>query len=229
MECVIIRVFIDSREQDRINSATEYYTQQGLTVKVAELEVGDFLFSDGNDSVVFEFKTISDYINSINDGRLWNEAINQAENYNHHFVMIFGDLYTRMSELNKSRDYIPMNVEQYIGSISSLNRYTTVLQCYNPAIDEAYFTMMKQAEKCLLKRPIVKKFPRKDKNVCFNYLAYCVYGISGKKAQKIVDELEIKTLEDLLYLNHDKLTAVDGIGEKLAERIINTIQSESYD
>lgn len=224
-----LNLTIDHREHDRVNSAIKFYEEKGVTVKVAELEVGDFLFSDGNDSVVFEFKTISDYINSINDGRLWNEAINQAENYNHHFIMIFGDLYTRMSELNKSRDYIPMNVEQYIGSISSLNRYTTVLQCYNPAIDEAYFTMMKQAEKCLLKRPIVKKFPRKDKNVCFNYLAYCVYGISGKKAQKIVDELEIKTLEDLLYLEHDKLTSVEGIGEKLADRIIDTIQSETYE
>ena len=224
-----LKLTIDHREHDRVNSAIKFYEEKGVTVKVAELEVGDFLFSDGNDSVVFEFKTISDYINSINDGRLWNEAINQAENYNHHFVMVFGDLYTRMSELNKSRDYIPMTVEQYIGSISSLNRYTTVLQCYNPAIDEAYFTMMKQAEKCLLKRPIVKKFPRKDKNVCFNYLAYCVYGISGKKAQKIVDELKIKTLEDLLYLEHDKLTSVEGIGEKLADRIIDTIQSETYE
>lgn len=224
-----LNLTIDHREHDRVDSAIKFYEGKGVTVKVAELEVGDFLFSDGNDSVVFEFKTISDYINSINDGRLWNEAINQAENYNHHFVMIFGDLYTRMSELNKSRDYIPMNVEQYIGSISSLNRYTTVLQCYNPAIDEAYFTMMKQAEKCLLKRPIVKKFPRKDKNVCFNYLAYCVYGISGKKAQSIVNELELSTLEDLLYLEHDKLTSVEGIGEKLADRIIDTIQSETYE
>lgn len=224
-----LTVTIDSREQDRIESATEYYQQQGLTVETVELPVGDYLFTDGTDEVVFEFKTIPDYISSINDGRLWNEAINQAENYNYHFILIHGDLYQRTKEIIKSRDHIPMTIEQYIGSISSLNRYTTVLQCYNPAIDEAYFTMMKQAEKCLLKRPIVKKFPRKDKNVCFNYLAYCVYGISGKKAQSIVNELELSTLEDLLYLGHDKLTSVDGIGKKLADRIIDTIQSETYE
>ena len=229
MECVIIRVFIDSREQDRINSATEYYTQQGLTVKVAELEVGDFLFSNGTEEVIFEFKLIEDFITSIQDGRVFNQAISQSEEFNYHFVLIHGSLYDRTQAIIRSRDYVPMTIEQYIGSISSLNRYTTVLQCYNPAIDEAYFTMMKQAEKCLQNRPIVKKFPRKDKNVCFNYLAYCVYGISGKKAQSIVTELDLHTLEDLLYLDHDKLTAVDGIGEKLAERIINTIQSESYD
>ena len=219
-------VQIDSREKDRIQSASRYYKQQGLEVEVCELEIGDYVFDN---KVCFEMKLIPDFIASIQEGRVFNQAITMAENYDWSFVMLHGDLYQRTKEITKSRDHIPMTIEQYIGSISSLNRYTTVLQCYNPAIDEAYFTMMKQAEKCLLKRPIVKKFPRKDKNVCFNYLAYCVYGISGKKAQKIVDELEIKTLEDLLYLNHDKLTAVDGIGEKLAERIINTIQSESYD
>ena len=219
-------VQIDSREKDRIQSASRYYKQQGLEVEVCELEIGDYVFDN---KVCFEMKLIPDFIASIQEGRVFNQAITMAENYDWSFVMLHGDLYQRTKEITKSRDHIPMTIEQYIGSISSLNRYTTVLQCYNPAIDEAYFTMMKQAEKCLLKRPIVKKFPRKDKNVCFNYLAYCVYGISGKKAQKIVDELKIKTLEDLLYLNHDKLTAVDGIGEKLAERIINTIQSESYD
>jgi DNA excision repair protein ERCC-4 len=220
---------IDHREHDRSESATEYYQQQGLTVETVELPVGDYLFTDGKDSVVFEYKTIPDYISSINDGRLWNEAINQAENYNYHFIIIHGDLYQRTKELIKSRDYIPMTIQQYIGSISSLNRYTTVIQCYNSVIEEAYFTMMKQAEKCLSNRPIVKKFERKDKNPAFNYLAYCVYGISGKKAQSIVNQLDLHTLEDLLYLDEDKLTRIDGIGEKLAERIIGTIESETYD
>ena len=219
-------VQIDSREKDRIQSASRYYKQQGLEVEVCELEIGDYVFDN---KVCFEMKLIPDFIASIQEGRVFNQAITMAENYDWSFVMLHGDLYQRTKEITKSRDHIPMTIEQYIGSISSLNRYTTVLQCYNPAIDEAYFTMMKQAEKCLLKRPIVKKFERKDKNPAFNYLAYCVYGISGKKAQSIVNELELSTLEDLLYLDHDKLTSVEGIGEKLADRIIDTIQSETYE
>lgn len=223
-----MKLTIDSRETDRIDSATEYYEQQGLEVKVAELQVGDYIFSNGNDSVVFEFKLIEDFVKSIQDGRVFNQAVSQSEEFNHHFVLIHGSLYDRTQSIIKSRDYVPMSVEQYIGTIASLNRYTTVLQCYNSVIEEAYFTMQKQAEKCLLKRPIVKKFERKDKNPAFNYLAYCVYGISGKKAQSIVTELDLHTLEDLLYLDEQKLTSVDGIGEKLAERIISTIQSEAY-
>lgn len=215
---------IDHREHDRSESATEYYKKQGLTVETVELPVGDYLFTDGKDSVVFEYKTIPDYISSINDGRLWNEAINQAENYNYHFILIHGDLYQRTKELIKSRDYIPINIEQYIGSISSLNRYTTVIQVYNSVIEEAYYTMMKQAEKCLSNRPIVKKFPKKHKNPAFNYLCYCIYGISSKKAKAIVDTYELKTLADLMNLTVEELTIIDGIGKKTAENIINSIQ-----
>jgi len=217
-------VQISDKEQDRIKSASDYYREQGLTVEVSNLEIGDYIFTDGTESVVFEFKTIPDYINSINDGRLWNEAINQAENYNHHFILIHGDLYQRTKAIIQSRDYIPMNIEQYIGSISSLNRYTTVLQVYNHVIEEAYFTMMKQAEKCLSNRPIVKKFPKKHKNPAFNYLCYCIYGISSKKAKAIVDTYELKTLADLMKLTVEDLTKIEGIGEKTAENIINSIQ-----
>jgi Holliday junction resolvasome RuvABC DNA-binding subunit len=75
----------------------------------------------------------------------------------------------------------------------------------------------------------VKKFEKKHKNPAFNYLAYCVYGISGKKAQSIVNQLGLHTLEDLLYLDEDKLTSIDGIGKKLAERIITTISDDTYE
>ena len=219
-------VQIDSREKDRIQSASRYYKQQGLEVEVCELEIGDYVFDH---KVCFEMKLIPDFIASIQEGRVFNQAITMAENYDWSFVMLHGDLYQRTKEIIKSRDHIPMTIEQYIGSISSLNRYTTVIQCYNSVIEEAYFTMMKQAEKCLSKRPIVKKFERKDKNPAFNYLAYCVYGISGKKAEKIVKELELSTLEDLLYLDHNQLTNIEGIGDKLASRILETISNDTYE
>ena len=224
-----LTVTIDNREQDRIESATTYYQEQGLEVKVAELPIGDYVFTDGTDKVVFEFKLIEDFITSIQDGRVFNQAISQSEKFNYHFVLIHGSLYNRTQAIIRSRDYVPMTIEQYIGTISSLNRYTTVLQVYNSVIKEAYYTMMKQAEKCLSNRPIVKKFPKKHKNAAYNYLSYCIYGVSGKKAQSIVDELDLHTLEDLLYLDHTKLTNIDGIGPKLASRILETISNDTYE
>ena len=213
-------VQIDSREKDRVKSASKYFKEQGLEVEVCELEVGDYLF-DGK--VVFEMKLISDFVNSIQSGRVFNQSIEMAENYDHAFVMIHGDLQTRSKCIAMSRNYCEVNVFQYIGAISSLNRYVTVLQCYSPFINESYYTMMTQAKKCLSTKPIVKKFPKKDKNTAFNFLCYTIYGINHKKAKSIVDAYDLKTLSDIQNLTMEKLTAIDGIGTKNAERIMNAI------
>ena len=169
-------------------------------------------------------KLISDFVSSIQNGRVFNQSINMTENYDYSFVMIHGDLATRSKCLAMSRNYQQITVYQYIGAISSLNRYVTVLQCYSPYLNESYYTMLTQARKCLQKKPIVKKFPRKDKNVCFNWLAYCNYGISAKKATAIVDTLDLHTLNDLQNLTLEELLTVEGIGKKNAKSIIEGIK-----
>lgn len=215
---------IDSREQGRIKSATEYYEQQGLTVEVQEEQVGDYIFQD---KVVFEFKTIADFVSSIQSGRVFNQAINQAETYEYHYVIIQGDEASRAKALAMSRNYREVTYFQYLGAIASLNRYTTVIESYSPFINEAYYRMLITAKKCLQDKPIVKKFPRKDKNSCLNWLCHDVYGINYKTAKKIVDELEISTLEDLFTLEHYRLTTIDGIGDKIADKIMRSIENES--
>ncbi len=220
-----MNVTIDTREKDRIRSATEYYKQQNCEVEITELPIGDYIFDN---KVCFEFKLISDFIASIQDHRVFNQSIEMAENYEHAFVMIHGDLHTRSKCIAMSRNYREVNLFQYIGAISSLNRYVTVLQCYSPYINESYYTMMKQAEKCLQNRPIVKKFPRKDKNPAFNYLAYCIYGVSAKRAKDIVYFCHLKTMEDLFNLTHQDLTKIEGIGDNLADRILQSISEDTY-
>ena len=217
------QIIIDSREQNRIHSATKYYEEQGLTVNVEELPIGDYIFSNGKEEVVFEFKLISDFVSSIQSNRVFNQSINMAENYDYAFVMIHGDLATRSKCLAMSRNYQQITVYQYLGAIASLNRYVTVLQCYSPYLNESYYTMMTQARKCLQQKPIVKKFPRKDKNAAFNYLTYCIYGINYKKAQLIVDTYNLESLNDLMTLDLEMLTEIDGIGKNTASKILEAI------
>lgn len=221
-----MKVQIDSREKDRVKSASKYYKEQGLEVEVCELEIGDYIFTDGNNEVVFEMKLISDFVSSIQSNRVFNQSINMAENYDYAFVMIHGDLTTRSKCIAMSRNYHEVNVFQYIGAISSLNRYVTVLQCYSPYINESYYTMMKQAQKCLSDKPIVKKFPRKHKNPAFNFLCYCIYGINYKKAQVITDTYNLESLNDLLTLTQENLTNIDGIGKNTATKILQAIGTQ---
>ena len=219
-----LTIKIDSREKDRIQSATKYYKEQGHTVSVEELPIGDYIF---NDKVCFEFKLISDFVASIQDGRVFNQSIEMAENYDYAFVMIHGDLATRSKCIAMSKHYRYVNLYQYIGAISSLNRYVTVLQCYSPFINESYYTMLKQAEKCLQNRPIVKKLPKKHKNPALNFLCYNIYGINYRKAELIVNKYNLQSLTDLLELTTEDLTILEGIGKKTAQNIIEAIHGNT--
>ena len=68
-----MRLIIDSREKERVEQAKQYYTEQGLDVETNELHIGDFLFIDGDKKAVFEYKTISDFVASIQDNRVFNQ------------------------------------------------------------------------------------------------------------------------------------------------------------
>lgn len=217
-------VKIDSREKDRVKSASKYFKEQGLEVTVEELKIGDYIFTDGHDEVVFEFKTIDDFITSIYDGRVYNETINQIENFNHHFLIIKGTESERAKALAMSKHFQEVTYFQYLGCIASINRYTTVIESYSPFINEAYYRMLIQAKKCLQNKPIVKKFPKKHKNNAFNWLCYCNYGISSKKATAIIKTLNLQTLDDLQKLTIDQLTSVPGIGETIAQKIMDGLK-----
>ena len=220
-----MNITIDTREQNRIETATRYYESQGHNVTIIELPIGDYIF---NNQVVFEYKTIPDFITSIQDGRVFNQAINMSENYDYHYIIIQGDEHTRSRSIGMSKNYIPVNITQYLGAIASLNRFTTVIESYNPIVEEAYYRMLVTAKKALQDKPIVKKFPRKDKNVCFNWLCYCIYGINSKKAKLITDTYELKSLNDLLQLTTEDLTLIEGIGEKTAKNIIEAIHGNQH-
>lgn len=213
-------VQISDKEQSRIEPARQYYIEQGHEVEVTNLEVGDYVFDN---KVCFEFKALPDFVSSIQSGRVFNQAISMAENYDYHFVLIQGNEAERSKTLAISKHYRQVTIYQYIGAISSLNRYTSVIECYSPYIQEAFYRMQSQAQKCLQNRPIVKKFPKKDKNPAFNYLCYCIYGINAKKAQLIVDSLQPHSLTDLLVVSAKDLKNIEGIGEKTAKKIYEAI------
>ena len=219
-----MKVQISDKEQNRIKQAENYFTSLGCETEVTNLQYGDYVFDN---KVAVEYKTMADFFSSIQDNRVFNEAINQAENFDWHYVLIHGNEHERSKCVAMSRNYIPVDLYQFHGAIASINRYSTVIECYSPFINEAFYKMYIQAKKDLSTKPIVKKFPRKDKNSCLNWLCHDVYGINYKTAKKIVDELEISTLEDLFTLEHYRLTAIEGIGDKIADKIMRSIENES--
>lgn len=222
----IMKLVIDSRETKRIEPAIKYYEKHGLEVSVEELLVGDYLFSNGENEAIFEFKRIDDFIHSINDGRVFNQTHDMAEQYHNRYVLIHGTEAERSKYLAISKNYRKVTIYQYLNAISRINKHATVIECYSPYLDECFFRMQSTATKLFDDKPIVKKFPRKHKNPALNYLSYCIYGLNYKRAKLIVDTYNLHSLNDLMTLDIDKLTAIEGIGESTGRKIISSLQGD---
>ena len=214
----VMEVIIDSREQKRIELATKYYEKQGLTVSVEELLIGDYVF---NNQCTFEYKSINDFLGSVQSGRVFNQAINQSEAYPYHFVIIQGSNY----ELNRALKYANMSISQFYGAIARLNTYTTVIRS-TTGVRGALYQMMVQSEKCLDGRGKVKQYSHKSRNTAFNVLAYTIPRVSSSRAESIVETLRLENIYDVAFITKEQLMTVDGIGEKLADNIIHHIRGE---
>lgn len=207
---------IDSREKDRIPIAKTYFEDKGYKVTVEQLPTGDYLF---NDKIAMEFKTWSDFMSSITDGRLWNESQKQMENYNIHFVVIHGT----------NRDYMEafqhngLEHEMITGAIARLNTYTKIIHGTR-TIQDTFELMRVTAEKCLDDKTLCRQFGTKSVNPAFNVLAYCVDDIKGERAKNIVNFLGLQTITDITNLKHEDLLKVPGIGPVLAEKIMKAIK-----
>lgn len=210
-----MEVIIDSREQSRIPIAKEFFKSKGLNVTVKELPTGDYLF---NNKVVFEFKTWSDFMSSITDGRLWNESQKQMENYEIHFIVLHGTNrdYREAFQHNGLKD------EMITGAIARLLTYTKIIRG-TTTLTDTFELMRVTAEKCLDNKTLCRQFGTKSINPAFNVLAYTVDDIKGERAKAIVNHLKLKTIQDVCNLTYEQLISVHGIGDILANKILKAI------
>lgn len=213
-------ILIDSREQHRIDYAMKMFDKWNLDYKVQQLPIGDYVC--GN--TVIEYKTTADFIQSVRNGRLQREAIDQANNFPNHFVFVVGDIDGTIQYYNKFQRGRIFTKSQYWAAVASLLTYTNVVMF--PTIDDAFSCMRKVFEKCNdNSRRVVRPVEKNSSNPAFNFLAG-IPGVSGKRAGLICHTLQLESLNDLLSINKTKLVNVDTIGNKTAENIMKAIKGE---
>jgi len=222
---VKMKVTIDTRETDRIRPAMFYFSINN-NVSVQELETGDFLFEDGEKQAVFEYKTMADFINSVTEGRVFNQAIDQQREFMNHFVIVEGtdeDRKTVTNELYYSTG-LTFTKKQFYGAITRLNTFTTVIRV--PNRKTAFEVMEQQAKKCFDEKAIAKVFPKSEGNSAFRFLCYCCQGVGPVTAEKIVEELKLKNLEDVMNLTKTDLMKINRIGDVTASSILEQVRMD---
>ncbi|MBU2100475.1 DEAD/DEAH box helicase [Candidatus Micrarchaeota archaeon] len=82
-----ILIFVDSREQAS-NAVRELSKLDNVSVKVKQLELGDYVLSD---EVIIERKTVEDFLSSMLDGRLFSQLIDLSANCKKPLMIIEGN------------------------------------------------------------------------------------------------------------------------------------------
>ena len=213
------KVEIDHRENTpRIIKARQYYESQGGTVHVKELLVGDYIF---NNQVCFEYKTLTDFVQSVESQRVFNQAIDQT-NFPYHFVIIVGSDYEKREAFDNA-EWPEFTWANYEGAIARLNTFTTVIEKSTQA--QAIRFMRTQARKCLDNKHVVKRLQQKTDNPAFNYLLN-VKHIGDDTAELIVENTGVYDLEDLFELDNNRLQEIKGIGSKTAGIVMRSIKKK---
>ena len=222
-------ILIDSREKQRKIRAADFYATKGHSSTIKSLDVGDYVFSD---QVVFEYKEIGDFMSSVLNESLFNEAMNQALVYPFHFVIVQGNLrswlddnwkYVNTKWKNRYDKYLHANLGRYFGALRRLRTFTCPILVVRE--EQAFDEMLLQAIKCLdgkskfysnVTRPVPSQDP-------VDVLLCSVNGVSSKKANAIRKHHSINNLYDLLNLTVNDFKEVDGFGEKSSNNVYEFI------
>ena len=228
-----MNILIDSREKDRKERANIFYSGKGHDAKVEMLEVGDYLFDD---QVVFEYKEISDFMSSILNESLFNEAANQSLRYPYHYVVIVGEMKDYVKSCwvyNKSKwkgdypNYIVNNYSRYYGALRRLRTFTTPIECFDEK--QAFYEMLLQSIKCLDgKSKYYSNVSRKvESQDPIDVLLTSCKGVSIKKAEAIRKQHTLNNVYDLMNLTSNDFKLIDGIGDKTATNVYDFLHMEA--
>ena len=234
---------IDNREDNRrIASCVKFYTNKTYKTDVTEyhgnlnhlsiktLPIGDYVFEK---RVAFEYKTPSDIINSIMDGRVFKQA-EQMNQYPFSFVIIVGNVAEEINRRNEPKYYNKYNkirsftLKNYLGALARLYTYSKVIHVDNN--QQAWILMDYLVSKLLednsvqaLDKP---SFKLTDPIASFLGLIYVndKQRVTSKQAVLIREHLHLKTLQDLVNVEYEDLVGIKGIGSKTARKIMECIK-----
>ena len=219
-----IRVFIDNREQDRVRAGLKHYRKYNPIITT--LSVGDYCFEDNGIGVIFEYKTVADFINSIQDYRVFNQCLNQSYEFEYHFAVIVGsekDIKEAKDKLYRNTG-LSFNNHKWNGAVASLVEFTSVLFPKNESL--AFDLMERIASKCTRDKPVIHRYPKGKGSPAYRFLCNNVNGIADKTAEKICNDLDLWCIADVFGLNVEKLMQVNGIGRKKAQSILKQVLGE---
>ena len=223
---------IDIREKtSRKESAYQFFVNKDYDVSVRQLPIGDYVFDK---KISYEWKTASDMIQSIMDGRVFKQA-KRMRQYPYSYIIVVGNVFeeikARYSDWEnphyaryRKKGQKTFSVNNYIGGLASLYEQDKVIHVEN---EHQAFTLMYYMSQNILKKD--KQAKAVDTPVCkmtdaVSTFLCCIDGVSVKTALLVKNHLKIETLQDLLDITYKDLISIKGIGKTTATKILGELK-----
>lgn len=206
-----VRIYADVREE--ASGVPSLLESLGVLVIRKQLPEGDYIIPP---DIVVERKNAKDFVSSLFDGRLFDQAQRLKANYKEVYYIIEGDL---IREFRYWHD----RESQLIGAITTLvSAYDVkVLWSGSPAQTAEYIAdlALKSFKEGLINRPVVinKKPSYKDIREWQLYIVQSFPGIGAKTAERILERFG--SLEAFFNASVAEIASVEGVGEAKAARI----------
>ena len=219
------KLIIDSRENSQLYDYVELEAHRLMIPTEKQwVEIGDYIFGD----VCFEAKSSSDFLQSVINKRLWNQIDNMDRHFEHTYVIIHGSLHEAMNYPNYVKMKIPKHILQnkFFGAIGKilLDTDCKVLWFESPKKAAQIITTickMSPIDRKVISPSLLKRITTEDLRLD---MLCTIKGVSESKAKKLIKAYG--SVMEIGETSPEELTNIDGIGLTIAQRIVDTLNSE---
>lgn len=208
-------ITVDNREQN--SKVVEALAKKGIKINTSQLSIGDYIVSE--DAAV-ERKEVSDFLESITDGRLFSQAKALSENYQHPILILEGE---GLFEKRNIRD------NAIYGALASLATDFRIPILFTKGGEETASLIAAMVKRDTERSERKSSSVRKEKKSMSIYdtRRYILEGlpsVSGKLAERLLEHFG--SVRDVFNADEDELQEVKGIGPATAEKILSVISED---